>query len=537
MKLRKPICVAILVCLSVTQAHAHIFPTMYQGYEKYHLDAKQYYIRVLPSPHLDGYYSYSLCPIFYNNMDLFVNNQRILGDRYAHQMQHEECIYPYASSKPVYFRVYDLKSTLNSDDVKYYAHEVGYHAGMILGTMAVTAVFPAVAVATVGARGVVTARQAMTANKLGKAIQTYRKGLHKASEKLVQKVGEGTWQWKRHTVGLGTFNMDPVAMTGFGVGYAVLDGTIGEVVKPQDQHHYFQLGDQQSPFLQPTIIDADVMRNLTQIGYFTGKSHKDGADMFWPVLPSTIKTKGELVAECRLEQQKLLKEKEQSRKEHLESMNFTQRIQANVLEQSLMQPDTFEHMNPLSNLDPCQNVVDRTHKDRFPNDDVDYITPPDLRTTIHGFWNTVLLANLYKAGHNGHLNPNNGKAFFDFVHDHELNQKRFERQITDFYNANDKHFELSLWRPVSDEFPDHLTTSAQTKEEYVCDDLRVPAYRKHLENHELTREELPMATWLQSDCIEAFAYDERHCREQFDGAWIFDSFSLKDGADICNPSL
>lgn len=113
-----------LLLLISESVSAHILPMIYPGFEQCPLPKQEYfYIRIMPSPILDGFVSYELCPLIQDdNKDVYLiqsERQKLTSNNYYHDLILSNCQRPYqinSNQAPVYFDVRDLETVLEEDE-------------------------------------------------------------------------------------------------------------------------------------------------------------------------------------------------------------------------------------------------------------------------------------------------------------------------------------------------------------------------------------------------------------------------------------
>lgn len=160
----KRIIALILIFLSLSQAsYAHVFPQLLDLMSSQeirdslpdingHVEEKErkvyklppkdfYYIRILPSPILEGYASYEFCPLIQDeNKDRFLirsARQRLQSNNYYHELILLDCKRPYQmdpAADPIYFDLRELDDVLGEDDRQEMAKMVAIAAvGLAVG--------------------------------------------------------------------------------------------------------------------------------------------------------------------------------------------------------------------------------------------------------------------------------------------------------------------------------------------------------------------------------------------------------------------
>ncbi|MCB0272475.1 MAG: hypothetical protein KDD46_05625 [Bdellovibrionales bacterium] len=517
-----------LFCFSLcfiftTSCFAHVFSTMYKGFEHFGKD-DGYYIRIKPSPYLDGYYSYSLCPIFNNNADNYIDENKITRyDEYTHGLNHQGCINPYGlydGDNLIYFNAYDLTWTLNNDDIKYH----GLEAAKFAAAIAVTMAFPVASTALMASRTVALSARVVKSTKLVQAYSRYQKSIQGLGEFVTSSNGLNM----PRVVVMATDMLDPLVV-GAGVStYLAADYTINNTAdKTYGQKMYFELGNAKSPYIEPKVIDAEVMRSITKISYFTGQTHPNGSDLVWPSVPQKLKTRSEMIQECRYLQKRKREENQKAYEAQRMAMDPLTRSMVEIRESTTLVPETVAGLNPLKNVDECAHYVspdmlellENIQEER--NISLSGFEFPQIRTTMRKFWESITLPIIYKAGwdpRESRVSPSNTDDFVEYFN-------------------NEGRFEESHWEPVSKDFPNHYYTAKNQVPPsliYTCDHLRVTAYRKHLKTTGQSRSSYTMQKWFDEQCKHAFEIDNRKCREHFDDSTFFTSGSVKKGSEICS---
>jgi hypothetical protein len=411
--------IAILTCVSTTSAH--VFPEVYPMYKGKRVPLSQYYyIRIMPSPILEGFASFELCPLMQDeNQDKYlVESEKIKSfGYYHHDMIHPKCERPYQMNPlgpPIYFDLRVLDDILSEDDIK----------------VALEQLAPDLAAA--GAAYVTFA-----------ALNPWLVGF---------SVGSALWYANTAAI-FGASSM---------MGYYTAEATSQAI--EQSTHSKRNAENKQELISgitkskqQALLIDQNQARELTRITrieYFAGEQADEGEDIKWPVLPDGGQTYDECHQRCRnnKDQKKPTRENK-----HL--------IDTNMIPHAT---ETIASMNPMLNFDDCEKAC-QGH--------------PIKRTTMQGIWKDLYLNTIYKAGYESKWNQHS-KNELDDITDKQLHDRFHHGKHLDgslWVTAMD-HNKNKVSNHYTHKANAHHPELSSTKRYPLCDYMRLQKYKQYRVN-------------------------------------------------------
>lgn len=488
-----------LLAMMCSVSEAHVYPGLVDIYSHEDLTEEQikqiklperelFYIRITPSPVMEGFASYEFCPYIYGP-----NRKKYLSENYVKQhgqeslnyhqdLVNKDCVRPYGMNPlgdKVYFDIRAIDRILKQDEGLFFGKELG----MLGGSLALMRANPWVlGISIVVGYGI-------------EFVEDYwDKGFDPGQESLL----------------------------------AGVDASFGMI---------------------PDEFKEQIMFKITRGDYFAGKQVRDGMDLKWPILPDNYTRIAKTPDGIEYEQK--LQMYDACYKECMQDNSMEERQaeldRQNEVEEKLRRENNPLHIESLT-LEPTESItqmysIDPWNKGTRCSSRCDGM--PRHRTSMKNIWKELYLNTIYKAGH---IPTATGKPMTDEL---ALQMQQDKSTLFKVYDEN-KRFDLSRWELARDkngkQIPNHyvnrwylpLSTTAHRlparhiqlpldavkPPQELCDLKRFKAYYEYSHHNKILVPKDNMvgfAEWTRDQCH--FSEDDS-CREYLHGP-------IQRGDEIC----